>query len=113
MRISAAISRAALFPMCLKARFSRLPSLTIDDHPDAASPSISPDGKRLAFQSTSGIWVRDIARGTTSPLSPGTTGASYPVWSPDGEWITYAHPHINNKGTGQAIYRKRSDGTEI
>jgi Tol biopolymer transport system component len=86
-------------------------SLTIDDHPDAASPSISPDGKRLAFQSTSGIWVRDIARGTTSPLSPGTSGASYPVWSPDGEWIAYAHPHINSKGTGQAIYRKRSDGT--
>src|ERR1700735_153821 len=36
-------------------------SLTIDDHPDAASPAISPDGKRLAFQSTSGIWIRDIA----------------------------------------------------
>ena len=86
-------------------------SLTIDDHPDAASPAISPDGKRLAFQSTSGIWVRDIARGTTSALAPGTSLGVYPVWSPDGEWITYAHQHTTKKGTGQAIYRKRSDGS--
>jgi Tol biopolymer transport system component len=83
----------------------------VDDRPDAASPSISPDGKRIAFQSTNGIWVRDISRGTTSPLAPGTSGATYPVWSPDGEWLTYSHARTTSKGSGQAIYRKRSDGT--
>ena len=83
----------------------------VDDRPDAASPSVSPDGKRIAFQSTNGIWVRDISRGTTSPLAPGTSGATYPVWSPDGEWLTYAHARTTSKGSGQAIYRKRSDGT--
>lgn len=86
-------------------------SLTIDDHPDAASPAFSPDGKRLVFRSGNGIWVRDIARGTTSPLAPGAPGAMYPIWSPDGEWITYGHPRAVKKGTGQGIYRKRSDGT--
>jgi serine/threonine-protein kinase len=35
----------------------------------------------------------------------------YPIWSPDGEWITYGHPRAVKKGTGQGIYRKRSDGT--
>ena len=85
--------------------------LTIDDHPDAASPVFSPDGKRLAFQSGGGIWVRDIARGTTSPLAPGTSAATNPVWLPDGQWITYAHPHTSEKGAVQGIYRKRSDGT--
>jgi len=86
-------------------------SLLIDDHPDAASPEISPDGKRLAFQSANGIWVHDIARGTTSSLTPGTPGASYPSWSPDGQWIAYAHPRTTGKGTGQAIFRKHADGT--
>jgi eukaryotic-like serine/threonine-protein kinase len=86
-------------------------SLLMDDHPDAASPEISPDGKRLAFQSTNGIWVHDMARGTTSALTPGAPGATYPSWSPDGQWIAYAHPRTTGKGTGQAIYRKRSDGT--
>ncbi len=86
-------------------------SLTIDDHPDATSPAFSPDGKRLVFRSGNGIWVRDIARGTTSPLAPGAPGAMYPIWSPDGEWITYGHPRAVKKGTGQGIYRKRSDGT--
>ena len=86
-------------------------SLTIDDHPDATSPAFSPDGKRLVFRSGNGIWVRDITRGTTSPLAPGAPGAMYPIWSPDGEWITYGHPRAVKKGTGQGIYRKRSDGT--
>jgi Tol biopolymer transport system component len=83
----------------------------MDDHPDAASPEISPDGKRLAFQTTNGIWVHDIARGTTSAITPGTAGANRPSWSPDGEWLTYAHPRTTGKGVGQAIYRKRADGT--
>jgi serine/threonine-protein kinase len=86
-------------------------SLMMDDHPDAASPEISPDGKRLAFQTTNGIWVHDIARGTTSAITPGTAGANRPSWSPDGEWLTYAHPRTTGKGVGQAIYRKRADGT--
>jgi len=86
-------------------------SLLMDDHPDAASPEISPDGMHLAFQTTNGIWVHDIARGTTSSLTPGTPGASYPSWSPDGQWIAYAHPRPTGKGAGQGIYRKRADGT--
>ena len=86
-------------------------STLMSDQPDASSPQISPDGKRLAFQKITGIWVHDLVRGTTSPVTPGSAGASYPVWSPDGEWITYAHPRSTGKGTGQGIFRKRSDGT--
>jgi serine/threonine-protein kinase len=86
-------------------------SALISDQPDAASLAFSPDGKRLAFQRKNGIWVHDLARGTTSPLTPGTPGATFPVWSPDGQWITYSHPRTTSKGSGQGIYRKRSDGT--
>ena len=86
-------------------------STLMNDQPDASSPQISPDGKRLAFQKIDGIWVHDLVRGTTSPVTPGSAGASYPLWSPDGEWITYAHPRSTNNGSGQGIFRKRSDGT--
>jgi Tol biopolymer transport system component len=65
----------------------------------------------VAFQKIDGIWVHDLVRGTTSPVTPGSAGASYPVWSPDGQWITYAHPRSTDKGSGQGIFRKRSDGT--
>jgi serine/threonine-protein kinase len=86
----------------------------LSDQPDAASPSISPDGKRLAFQKggSGSIWIHDLARGITSPLSMASTGAMFPVWTPDGARLTYAHPHTNSKGlAGQDIYWKRSDGT--
>jgi tricorn protease-like protein len=83
-------------------------STLMNDQPDASSPQISPDGRRVAFQKIDGIWVHDLVRGTTSPVTPGSAGASYPVWSPNGEWITYAHPRSTNKGSGQGIFRKRS-----
>ncbi len=87
-------------------------SVLLNNQPDAASPRLSPDGKRLAFQQGTGnIWVYDMARGTTSRVTLGTAGASWPLWTPDGERLTYSHPHTTPKGSGQAIYWKRSDGS--
>jgi serine/threonine-protein kinase len=86
-------------------------TILLKDQPDGASPRFSPDGKRLAFQKGNGVWVHDMARGTTSPVTIETAGASWPVWTPDGERLTYSHPHSTAKGTGQGIYWKRSDGT--
>jgi serine/threonine protein kinase len=86
-------------------------SVLMSEQPDAASLAFSPDGKRFTFQRKDGIWVRDLDRGTTSPVTPGTPGATFPVWSPDGQWITYSHPHTTSKGSGQGIYRKRFDGS--
>jgi serine/threonine protein kinase/Tol biopolymer transport system component len=88
-------------------------TVLLSDQPDAASPNFSPDGKRLAFQkgSNGAIWIHDLARGITSPLTT-ASGAMFPVWTPDGARLTYAHPHTNSKGlAGQNIYWKRSDGT--
>ena len=48
-------------------------SVLLTGQPEAASPRISPDGKRLAFQQGTGnIWIYDLERKTTSRVTLGT-----------------------------------------
>ena len=54
---------------------------------------ISPDGRRLALigmdpDGRSAIWVRGLHELTAAKID-GTSGASYPFWSPDGSQIAY------------------------
>jgi Tol biopolymer transport system component len=53
---------------------------------------ISPDGKRLAIPAAtpngSELWVRDLTSGKAA-LIPGTQGATFPFWSPDGNMIGF------------------------
>jgi serine/threonine-protein kinase len=87
-------------------------TVLMNDQQDGATPRFSPDGKRFAFQKgASSIWVHDLARETTSTIITGATGASFPIWTPDGERLTYAHPLSAGKASGQGIFLKRSDGT--
>jgi len=86
-------------------------TVLMDDQPDAATPRFSPDGKRLVFQKGTGrLWVYDMARGTTSSVTLGGSGATFPIWSSDGQRLTYSHPRNTPKGTGQGIYWIRADG---
>jgi Tol biopolymer transport system component len=59
----------------------------------AAQLAISPDGRRLAFVAarkgdTSQLWVRPLDRIEAQSL-PGTEGASFPFWSPDGRFLGF------------------------
>ena len=55
--------------------------------------ALSPDGQKLAFvaegeEGASAVWIRILA-GTEAKMLPGTTGARYPFWSPDGRRIAF------------------------
>jgi Tol biopolymer transport system component len=60
---------------------------------DAGPPAMSPDGSRLAFVATTSegrklLFVRALDTLPARPL-PGTDGASYPFWSPDGRFVAF------------------------
>ncbi len=56
-------------------------------------PTISPDGRRLAFVAgtegnRSTLWLRPLGSLTAQPL-PGTEGANWPFWAPDGQSLGF------------------------
>ena len=85
---------------------------TLEEAGDYTSPSISPDGKRMAFTladrrtAKQDLWVRDLARGVNSRLTfgPGDNAAS--IWSPDGAVTVF---RSTREGTGD-LYQKPSNG---
>jgi Tol biopolymer transport system component len=76
----------------------------------------SPDGKRLVFSDQrvreagprkGDLWIRDLARGTTSRFTFDPANDTTPVWSPDGRRIAFTS---TRKGKGD-LYVKDASGT--
>ncbi len=78
---------------------------------DYECPQFSPDGKRLAFEITTGplhgdIWIKDLERDTVSRLTRLPGRNSIPLWTPDGHGIVFSsYGHAR-----QGIYWIRADG---
>jgi Tol biopolymer transport system component len=58
-----------------------------------SSLALSPDGRQLALIGARPgerrqLWIRSLERDDLHAL-PGTNGASYPFWSPDGKWLGF------------------------
>jgi Tol biopolymer transport system component len=71
------------------------------------TPSLSPDGKRLAFSLNNDISIYDLQRDTPSRLSFTQNANNYPVWTPDGRGIVYRSFSGGSVGN---LYWVRSDG---
>lgn len=61
-------------------------------------PSLSPDGRRLAFGALNKVWVMDFPHGRPRRLTRARAIAEFhPAWSPDGSRIIYATFSIAEK----------------
>jgi WD40 repeat protein len=69
---------------------------------------LSPDGRSIALvvaNPNANIWLYNLARGSTTPLTTGEATAFSPVWSPDGASIFFT-----NETPAYDIYRIATDG---
>ena len=79
-------------------------------------PTLSPDGRLLAFASaaggTIGIWIHELDQVESRPL-PGTDGATYPFWSPDSAYLGFfADGQLKKIAVGGGPATKLADAAE-
>jgi eukaryotic-like serine/threonine-protein kinase len=71
---------------------------------------LSPDNKRAAFASDTGVWTLDLERKTKSRITFNQQMVQEPTWSPDGKMLMF--PARVAKGGGNVEIRaKASDGS--
>lgn len=71
-------------------------------------PSISPDGKRIAFAYKGDIYTVDSSGGKAQQLTTGDALESYPIWSPDSKKIAFTSDRYANND----IFIVSSEGGE-
>jgi Tol biopolymer transport system component len=57
----------------------------------AMDPALSPDGERIAVSILGKLWLVHVAGGDAVQLTTGPGWDAQPAWSPDGQFIAYAH----------------------
>jgi len=77
-------------------------------------PRLSPDGTRVAYSAIdvqSGqrdVWIGDLGRGTRTRLTLAQGASTDPIWTPDGQGVTYAS--TRDQGS-LALYTSPADGS--
>ncbi|HXI03245.1 MAG TPA: protein kinase [Candidatus Saccharimonadales bacterium] len=73
--------------------------------------SVSPDGRRVAYDSAQKIYVQDLHTGTRIPLAHDLSASQdSPVWSPDGKRVIF---ESNHEGTWDIYSKSASDSGEL
>ncbi len=73
-----------------------LPIIAFAQNPIIMQPSLSPDGKMLAFSYQGDIWTMPSQGGTAQRLTIHEGYESKPIWSPDGQNIAFASDRNGN-----------------
>jgi Tol biopolymer transport system component len=85
-----------------------------DNRATDAFPTISPDGRRIAFTRDIGrfaqVFVMDTRGGHVRMLTHGRANSGLPAWSPDGRRIAFATDR-NAPEEGDEIYVMNADGS--
>ena len=79
-------------PMLWARRWNALDATVIRGTERASYPTISPDGREVAFSAAGSIRVASIQGGVLRTLVEG--GLCCPAWSSDGAWVYYADPDV-------------------
>ena len=87
--------------------------------PDTASynnvdPAVSPEGRRIAFASDRDsdfeIYLTRVSTGEVQQVTDNAVDDRSPVWSPDGQSISYHSPHYSSP-THSGIFSAKVEGT--
>jgi serine/threonine-protein kinase len=73
------------------------------------APRLSPDGKRIAFNTTSDdwdVWIYEVSRGLATPLAM-EDEQSVPVWTPDGARLAFT----SRLASGARLLVRNADGS--
>ena len=85
----------------------------VGDSGKVMTPSLSPDGSRVAFQKfaanvfNSDVWLLDLKRNSSTRFIFGPASSEEPVWSPDGSEIVFS----SSRDGRYDLYRKPVDGS--
>ncbi|MEO8190248.1 MAG: S9 family peptidase [Acidobacteriota bacterium] len=81
----------------------------------ATSPSLSPDGKRIAFVSNLGglpaVWTVETAGGYPQLITAFDDPVGFVEWSPGGDWLAFTL--APGGGMNEQVYLVRPDGSEL
>ncbi len=87
----------------------------VADSDDMAEPSLSPDGKRIAWHrqdpqvGSDDIWLMDLTRNTSSRFTFNPADDVSPIWSPDGTRLVFSS---TRKGNSDLYEKPASGGSE-